>query len=149
MRLLVFFTRRDGQARRRRGSLLIEASIGLTLIAIVLLGMMIAFTMSVKSFAALREKETSTFIAVSALNEAEGVEFVELVDYLGRMENSFDMPGYSIAFDWKFSDDADRAKAISADITVTVKRRDGMLYNDTLVMKREVSQNVHRNAGIY
>lgn len=129
--------------------MLIEASIGLTLIAIVLLGMMIAFTMSVKSFAALREKETSTFIAVSALNEAEGVQFVDLESYLDRMETSFDMHGYNIAFGDVVFSESDLTKAVSAEITVRVVRTDGMLFNDTLVMSREVSQNVYRNAGIY
>ncbi len=133
---------------KKRAASLVEVAISLLLIAIALLGIMAAFTMSVSSLTAVRDKEAATRVALGLMNELEGVELNLLEDYVENLLDSPDhYPGYTITNDDVYEIltlHPNKTAPISAEITIAIRRTG---RDSGVVLTREVSGIGHFNAG--
>ncbi len=133
---------------KKSASMLIETMIGLFLIAVVLLGIMSAFSMSLASIVEVRDGENAKMIAVGLLNELEGVGFLNLKTYARNLlEKSQDhYPGFTIAA--KDADDIVKmypaTDPVSAELTIALQRNG---QGRAFVMTREVSRYDLSNAS--
>ena len=127
---------------KKRAASLVEVAISLLLIAIALLGIMAAFTMSVSSLTAVRDKEAATRAGLGIINELEGVSLDLLADYV---EESLDVPpGYEITNKDNIYTLHTEGDLVSATITIAIRRTG---RDSGVVLTREVSGIGHFNAG--
>lgn len=126
---------------RKRGSILAEMCIAILVLAVVLLGIMAAFTMSVNSMVAVKNTESSMFIATAVINELEGVSFADMSEYRAK---SIDFPlGYNGTV--VLNPTNPNKDTTKVGITVSVGRSGS---SNRVTMSREVSGYAATNSAI-
>lgn len=129
------------RSTRRRGSLLIETMIGITIIMIMLLGMTAAYTMTLSSLLEVKDRENATRRAFMVLNELESVEFVSMDQYINSMD--LDDENYNIVLAIEPTTITENTRSADVRVSVTHKSR-----NTPVVLRRELSSGAYRSAGM-